>query len=252
MTGMNGLAVAKKAALNLTNNHNEQEPLRVTPSPTPAIRPEAILVRDALLKKGLETPMIPNSLDDDEKRELIEANFREIMETLGLDLSDDSLCDTPRRIAKMFVREIFSGLDYRNFPRITVVDNKMAVDEMVKVGAIDLYSTCEHHFVAIDGKATVAYIPNRKVVGLSKLNRIVRFFGQRPQIQERLTEQVLVALQTLLDTEDVAISIKAAHYCVKARGVMDASSDTTTTALGGAFKRNPETRREFMLGLHAG
>ncbi len=171
------------------------------------------------------------------------------MRTLGLDLSDDSLADTPRRIAKMYVREIFSGLDYRQFPKITVVENKMQVDEMIKIRNIELFSTCEHHFVAIDGRATVAYIPKQKVIGLSKINRIVRFFAQRPQIQERLTEQVLLALQTLLETDDVAVSISAEHYCVKARGVMDASSETTTTALGGAFKTNTDTRKEFLLGL---
>jgi GTP cyclohydrolase I len=216
-----------------------------------SIRPEAVLVREALAKKGLETPLVPVGLDDDEKQARIESHFRAIMQTLGLDLDDDSLCDTPKRIAKMYVREIFSGLDYRNFPRISVVENKMNVDEMIKVRSIELFSTCEHHFVAIDGKATVAYIPKRKVVGLSKLNRIVRFFAQRPQIQERLTEQVLVSLQTLLETDDVAVNITAAHYCVKARGVMDATSDTTTTALGGAFKTNTDTRKEFLLGLHA-
>jgi GTP cyclohydrolase I len=127
----------------------------------------------------------------------------------------------------------------------------MKVDEMIKVRSIKLASTCEHHFVAIDGSATVAYIPRDKVIGLSKINRIVRFFAQRPQIQERLTEQVLVALQTLLESPDVAVSIAAVHYCVKARGVMDASSDTLTTALGGIFKTSTDTRKEFLLGLHS-
>jgi GTP cyclohydrolase I len=214
-----------------------------------ALRPEALLVMRALRKRGLETPLAPSGLSEDEKQAKIEAHFTEIMRTLDLDLTDDSLCDTPRRIAKMYVREIFSGLDYRKFPRITVVENKMKVDEMIKIRSIDLFSTCEHHFVAIDGKAAVAYIPKQKVVGLSKINRIVRFFAQRPQIQERLTEQVLLAMQTLLETDDVAVSIRAEHYCVKARGVMDSSSDTTTTALGGAFKSNTDTRKEFLLGL---
>jgi GTP cyclohydrolase I len=214
-----------------------------------ALRPEALLVMRALRKRGLETPLAPSGLSEDEKQAKIEAHFTEIMRTLDLDLTDDSLCDTPRRIAKMYVREIFSGLDYRKFPRITVVENKMKVDEMIKIRSIDLFSTCEHHFVAIDGKAAVAYIPKQKVVGLSKINRIVRFFAQRPQIQERLTEQVLLALQTLLETDDVAVSIRAEHYCVKARGVMDSGSDTTTTALGGAFKSNTDTRKEFLLGL---
>ncbi|MGI9290736.1 MAG: GTP cyclohydrolase I FolE [Gammaproteobacteria bacterium] len=219
---------------------------------TPAdsgLRPEAILVRDALLKRGLETPMIANDLSDEEKKAQIESHFREIMNIMGLDLRDDSLTETPQRIAKMYVHEIFGGLDYRNFPKLTVIENKMQVDEMIKVCDIDLSSTCEHHFVTIDGEATVAYIPREKVVGLSKINRIVRFFAQRPQVQERLTEQVLLALQTLLQTDDVAVSMSAVHFCVKARGVMDSNSSTTTTALGGVFKSQPETRREFLLSI---
>ena len=219
--------------------------------PDSLIRPEAALVKEALRKRGLETPFAPNLLGADEKQARIKEHVTGIMETLGLDLGDDSLRDTPRRIAKMYVREIFAGLDYRNFPKLTVVENKMKVDEMIKVRSIKLASTCEHHFVAIDGSATVAYIPRDKVIGLSKINRIVRFFAQRPQIQERLTEQVLVALQTLLASPDVAVSIAAVHYCVKARGVMDASSDTLTTALGGIFKTSTDTRKEFLLGLHS-
>jgi GTP cyclohydrolase I len=133
-----------------------------------------------------------------------------------------------------------------NFPKITVIDNKMGVEEMVKVSDISLTSTCEHHFVTIDGTAKVAYIPRDKIIGLSKINRIVRFFAQRPQVQERLTQQVLVALQTLLQTDDVAVSIEAIHYCVKSRGVMDANSRTQTTALGGNFKAQHKTRAEFL------
>ena len=212
-------------------------------------QPEAVAVRDALLAQGLETPLIENQLSADEKRQQIQVRFTEIMQILGLDLRDDSLMDTPRRIAKMYVNEIFGGLDYRNFPRLTVVENKMQVDEMIRVDGINVSSTCEHHFITIDGTASVAYIPQRNVIGLSKINRIVAFFAQRPQIQERLTEQVLLALQTLLDTSDVAVSIKAVHYCVKARGVMDTNSETTTTALGGVFKTSTDTRKEFLLGL---
>ena len=171
----------------------------------------------------------------------------DIMVTLGLDLKDDSLIETPHRIAKMYVNEIFCGLDYENFPKITVIDNKMGVEEMVKVKDISLTSTCEHHFVTIDGMAKVAYIPNDKIIGLSKINRIVRFFSQRPQVQERLTQQVLVALQSLLATDHVAVTIDAKHYCVKARGVMDATSTTQTTALGGSFKSDPKTRTEFLM-----
>lgn len=213
------------------------------------LRPEAVRVRDALVKRGLETPMIETSLSNEEKKARIEERFTEIMEVLGLDLRDDSLVETPRRIAKMYVQEIFGGLDYANFPKLTVIENKMQVDEMIKVRDIDLSSTCEHHFVTIDGSATVAYIPRQKVIGLSKINRMVRFFAQRPQVQERLTEQVLVALQTLLETDDVAVNINAVHYCVKARGVMDANSATATTALGGVFKTQPESRREFLMTL---
>ena len=150
------------------------------------LRPEAVRVRAALLERGLETPMLPVNLTNDEKQAILTERFTEVLQVLGLDLRDDSLADTPKRIAKMYVREIFSGLDYANFPRLTAIENKMQVDEMVRVQDIDLSSTCEHHFITIDGKATVAYIPADKVIGLSKINRIVRFFAQRPQVQERL------------------------------------------------------------------
>jgi GTP cyclohydrolase I len=210
------------------------------------LSPEALLVRDALVARGLETPMVANGLNRDEKYRRITAAFTDITRTLGLDLTDDSLCETPQRIAKMYVDEIFSGLDYGKFPKITAIENKMQVEEMVQVDQIDLVSTCEHHFVTIDGSARVAYIPGDKIIGLSKINRLVRFFAQRPQVQERLTQQILVALQTLLETEDVAVTINAVHYCVKSRGVMDTNSTTRTTALGGAFKTNPSTRAEFI------
>lgn len=207
---------------------------------------EAEKVREALLEKGLETPMIPSEMNPDQKYNRIKGLLTEVVSTLGLDLTDDSLAETPHRIAKMYVHEIFSGLDYNNFPKISVIDNKMSVDEMVKVSNIDLTSTCEHHFITIDGLAEVAYIPENKILGLSKINRIVRFFAQRPQVQERLTQQILVAIQTLVETENVAVTIKATHYCVKSRGVMDANSETSTTALGGIFKTNPQTRAEFL------
>jgi len=212
----------------------------------PAISPEARLVRDTLVARGLETPLIRNGLSRDDKYERICGSFTEIAETLGLDLTDDSLQETPHRIAKMYVDEIFAGLDYGQFPKIAVIDNKMGVEEMVRIDDISVISTCEHHFVTIDGQAKVAYIPRNKIVGLSKINRIVRFFAQRPQVQERMTQQVLVALQTLLETEDVAVSINATHYCVKSRGVMDVNSRTQTTALGGAFKQDASTRAEFL------
>ena len=210
------------------------------------LSPEALLVRNTLIDLGLETPMIDNGLTADQKYERIRELMGDVVETLGLDLTDDSLAETPHRIAKMYVREMFSGLDYRHFPKISLIDNKMGANEMVKIREIDLTSTCEHHFVTIDGVAKVAYIPKDKIIGLSKINRIVRFFGQRPQVQERLTRQILVALQALLGTEDVAVNIDATHYCVKSRGVMDTNSQTSTTALGGCFKQNIHTRAEFL------
>ncbi len=207
---------------------------------------EAVRVRDALIEHGLETPMIDNGLTNKEKYHRIQGLMHDVVETLGLDLTDDSLAETPHRIAKMYVEEIFSGLDYRHFPTLSLIDNKMGADEMIKIRDIDLTSTCEHHFVTIDGTAKVAYIPGKKIIGLSKINRIVQFFGQRPQVQERLTRQILVALQTLLETDDVAVSIDATHYCVKSRGIKDTNSQTSTTALGGCFKENIHTRAEFL------
>ncbi len=218
-----------------------------TPTTLPgSLTPEAIAVRGALLRRGLETPMTSNELSRDQRYSKIRDAFTEIMESLGLDLRDDSLEETPHRIAKMYVDEIFGGLDYAQFPKITLIENKMNVEEMVCVENIDLTSTCEHHFVTIDGSAKVAYIPKDTVIGLSKINRLVRFFSQRPQVQERLTQQVLVAIQTLLGTEDVAVTINAVHYCVKARGVKDGNSSTRTTSLGGVFKSDPASRAEFL------
>lgn len=211
--------------------------------------PESVMaVRSALEAKGLETPMLDNGISDHEKREKIENSMRDIMLTLGLDLQDDSLCDTPQRIAKMYVDEIFSGLDYANFPRISAIENKMKVRHPVTVSDVSLTSTCEHHFVTIDGTASVSYIPKDKVLGLSKINRLVAFFAQRPQVQERLTQQVMVAIQALTGSDDVAVSINATHYCVKARGIRDTSSYTKTIALGGAFETDAQLRSEFMAG----
>lgn len=207
---------------------------------------EAIAVRQRLQEIGLETPLVENGLSNEQKYDLIRGQMTEIMGTLGLNLEDDSLQETPHRVAKMYVYEIFSGLDYSNFPKIAMIDNKMGVEEMVKVRDISLVSSCEHHFVTIDGTAKVAYIPGKKIIGLSKINRMVQFFSKRPQVQERLTQQILIALQTLLETEDVAVSVCATHYCVKSRGVMDVNSATETTALGGAFKSNDRTRAEFL------
>ena len=218
---------------------------KTQPEP-PALSEDAILVRNTLIQQGLETPMIDTGLNAEEKYERIKELMSDVVATLGLDLSDDSLAETPHRIAKMYVHEIFSGLDYSEFPKLSVIDNKMGANEMVKVRDIDLTSTCEHHFVTIDGVAKVAYIPKDKIIGLSKINRVVQFFGRRPQVQERLTRQILVALQALLKTDDVAVSIDATHYCVKSRGVQDSNSQTSTTALGGCFKENIHTRAEFL------
>lgn len=220
--------------------------LHADPITVPCMSKEALAVRTALVERGLETPMVDTGLSRDQKVERIEGLMTRVAQTLGLDLADDSLTETPNRIARMYVDEIFSGLDYSHFPKITQIENKMGVEEMIKVRDISVVSTCEHHFVTIDGRARVAYMPRDKVIGLSKINRIVRFFARRPQVQERLTHQVLVALQTLLEVEDVAVHIDATHYCVKARGVQDASSQTETIALGGRFKTNTEYRREFM------
>ena len=204
-------------------------------------------VHQHLVKMGVETPMMPNFNHYDRKTKIamIEENFKSIMHTLGLDLSDDSLTETPNRVARMFVNEVFWGLDYDTFPKCTTVQNKMKYDEMVCERGITVMSNCEHHFVVFTGLATVAYIPKEKVLGLSKINRIVEYFSKRPQIQERLTEQVFHALQFILDTEDVAVMIDAKHYCVASRGVEDTSSSTVTSRLGGSFRENPSVRAEF-------
>lgn len=209
----------------------------------------ALLVKSVLEDRGLETPMIDTMASQKEKIIQVQHLMREILTTLGLDLSDDSLEETPSRTAKMYVSEIFSGLDYRNFPDITLIENKMGSREMILSRNIPVTSTCEHHLVPIDGKVSVAYIPYGKIIGLSKINRIIRFFSQRPQVQERMNQQILVALQILLDSEDVAVTIEAKHYCVKARGVMDTTSDITTYALGGIFQNKPSARLEFMTAL---
>jgi len=202
-------------------------------------------VHEHLVNMGVETPMKPNNLSRTDKIAIIETKFRDIMEALGLDLEDDSLIETPKRVAKMYVGEIFWALDYEAFPKCTTVDNKMKYDEMVVERNINVQSNCEHHFVVIDGLATVAYVPKQKVLGLSKINRVVEYFSKRPQIQERLTEQIFHALQFILETEDVAVMIDAQHFCVKSRGVEDAGSSTITSKLGGGFKSDPAARAEF-------
>jgi GTP cyclohydrolase IA len=198
---------------------------------------------------GFDTPIRPDAflMDDDLKIELIEKNFREIMHVLGLDLTDDSLQGTPRRVAKMFVKEVFSGLNPENKPDVKLFDNKYGYGEMLIERDITVYSFCEHHFVPIIGKAHVAYMPSNKVVGLSKLNRIVRYYSKRPQVQERLTVQIAEELKQLLQTEDVAVIIDAKHLCVAARGVEDTASSTVTTSYHGKF--HAESTRQELLRL---
>lgn len=205
-------------------------------------------VEEYLKSKGVHTPTVIDKLlvKEDTKVKRIEKHFAAIMDILGLDREDDSLIETPKRVAKMYVNEVFWGLKPENFPKCTVIENKMNYDEMVIEKDITLMSNCEHHFVTIDGKAHIAYIPKGKVLGLSKMNRIVEYFARRPQVQERIAEQVYHALSFILGTEDVAVVIEGVHYCVKSRGVEDHNSFTMTAKLGGCFKNEPETRAEFM------
>lgn len=204
------------------------------------------LVHEHLVKCGVETPTVENNLSRTEKIDIIEGKFAEIMKTLGLDLSDDSLAETPKRWAKMVTQETMWGLDYQAFPKCTTVENKMNYDEMVVERGITIQSLCEHHILPIVGKATVAYIPKKKVLGLSKIPRVAEYFSRRPQIQERLTEQIYHALSFILDTDDVAVVIEAEHLCVSSRGVEDTNASTVTSKLGGIFKSDPSARAEFM------
>ncbi|KXX70045.1 GTP cyclohydrolase I FolE [Flammeovirga sp. SJP92] len=194
-----------------------------------------------------DTPMKKDAfeLSDEEKMKKISSHFREIMDTLGLDLTDDSLSGTPDRVAKMYVKEIFSGLNPKNRPDIKLFDNKYKYDEMLIEKNIHFYSNCEHHFVPIIGFAHVAYISNGKVIGLSKINRIVQHYAKRPQVQERLTVQIAEDLKKTLGTEDVAVLIDAKHLCVSMRGIEDTYSATVTSHFSGKFKEEA-TRKEFL------
>jgi GTP cyclohydrolase I len=205
-------------------------------------------IHQYLLDLGVETPTDSDYLltPDNQKIEEITIKMTDILTTLGLDLTDDSLADTPARVAKMFVNDLFWGLKTENFPKCTTVENKMKYDEMVLEKSCKVMSCCEHHNQAIFGHAHVAYIPKNRVLGLSKMPRIVEYFSRRPQIQERLTEQVYHALSYVLDTEDVAVVIDAVHMCCRARGIEDQNSHTITSKLGGKFKSEPELRAEFM------
>jgi GTP cyclohydrolase I len=210
-------------------------------------------IGDEHLFTSVETPLRKDAFDlsDNEKIKKIEFHFKEIMQTLGLDLADDSLKGTPGRVAKMYVEEIFSGLDPKNKPCVALFENKYKYDQMLVEKNISFYSNCEHHFVPIIGKAHVAYISSGKVIGLSKLNRIVNYFAKRPQVQERLTIQIAKELQNILETDDVAIIIDAKHLCVSSRGIKDDTSSTLTSFYGGKFL-NPDTKKELLsyIGLN--
>ena len=194
-----------------------------------------------------DTPLRTDAfeIDDDLKIELIQKHFKEIMQILGLDLSDDSLSGTPERVAKMYVKEIFGGLNPKNKPDVKLFDNKYKYNQMLVEKDITIYSNCEHHFVPIIGKVHVAYISSGKVIGLSKINRIVQYYAKRPQVQERLTVQIGNELRTLLQTEDVAVIVDAEHLCVSSRGIQDTSSSTVTSFYSGKFEKN-NTKKEFL------
>tara|TARA_B100000683_G_scaffold170442_1_gene164178 strand:+ start:2194 stop:2889 length:696 start_codon:yes stop_codon:yes gene_type:complete len=198
-----------------------------------------------------DTPLRDDAfaLSNNAKKKKIAVHFKKIMETLGLDLSDDSLKGTPERVAKMYVEEIFSGLDPKNKPKVALFENKYQYNQMLVEKDITLYSNCEHHFVPIIGKAHIAYISNGKVIGLSKLNRIAQYFAKRPQVQERLTNQIGKELQSILNTLDVAVIVDASHLCVSSRGIKDDSSQTVTSFYGGRFN-NSETKNEFISYLN--
>ncbi len=202
---------------------------------------------DEHVSSSAETPLRADAfeMDDDLKIELIEKHFREIMNIMGLDLTDDSLNGTPNRVAKMYVKEIFSGLNPANKPKISMFDNKYKYNQMLVEKNITLYSNCEHHFVPIIGKVHVAYISSGQVIGLSKINRIVEYYAKRPQVQERLTKQIANELKQVLNTEDVAVVIDAHHLCVSSRGVGDVNSSTVTAEYTGRFN-DLDTRKEFL------
>ena len=189
-----------------------------------------------------------HTISDEEKITVIAHHFKSIMETLGLDLLDDSLRDTPHRVAKMFVKEIFSGLNPANKPAISLFKNTYQYNEMLMEKDITLYSYCEHHFVPIIGKVHVAYIPGNNVIGLSKINRLVQHYAKRPQVQERLTREIAEGLKEALQTQDVAVQIDATHLCVASRGIQDSNSSTTTSLFSGQFQ-NEALRMEFLSAL---
>lgn len=204
-------------------------------------------IGDNHLGTSIETPLRDDAFDlsDEDKIEAIEAKFRDIMDIMGLDLTDDSLSGTPHRVAKMYVKEIFGGLNPANHPDVKTFDNVYGYDHMLVERNITLNSTCEHHFLPIVGVAQVAYIPSERVVGLSKLNRIVDHYAKRPQVQERLTRQIAESLRELLGTDDIAVVIDAKHLCVSSRGIQDEGSSTVTSHMGGRFATDESLKREF-------
>jgi GTP cyclohydrolase I len=195
------------------------------------------------------SPIRKTSLTNEQKISLIEDRFKEIMDILGLDLNDDSLQKTPHRVAKMYVNELFESLKENSFPKITTQENKFNYDQMLIETGIEVNSVCEHHFVPILGRCHIAYIPKKKLIGLSKLNRVAKYYASRPQVQERMTEQIARHLCDILGTNDVAVVIDAAHMCVKMRGVKDADCITRTTSLRGKFKDDEKCRAEFMAAI---
>ncbi len=228
----------------------QKETLLTTPLNQEKLALDNLLIEemgDQHKASSVETPLRADAFDktDEEKIAAIEPHFRAIMEILGMDLRDDSLRGTPLRVAKMYVKELFQGLNPANMPSMTLFDNKFQYNEMLVEKNINFYTNCEHHFVPFFGKAHVAYISSGKVIGLSKLNRLVEYFSKRPQVQERLTMQVGKALQTVLQTQDVAIMMDAKHLCVSSRGVKDDSSNTITTFFGGKFQEEA-TKMEFL------
>ena len=204
-------------------------------------------IGDEHISTGIETPIRPDAfkLSDQQKIDLIEFHFRAIMQTLGLDLTDDSLKGTPHRVAKMYINELFNGLNPENKPKVALFENKYKYNQMLVEKGIAFYSNCEHHFVPIFGKAHVAYISSGKVIGLSKLNRIVNYFAKRPQVQERFTVQIANELKEVLQTEDVAVVVDAKHLCVASRGIKDNTSATVSSYYGGKFQQEA-TRNEFL------
>jgi GTP cyclohydrolase I len=209
-------------------------------------------IGDNHVATSVETPMREDAFDlsDQEKIKKIEGHFREIMLTLGLDLTDDSLRGTPKRVAKMYIEEIFSGLNPSNEPKIALFENKYQYNEMLIEKNISFYSNCEHHFVPIVGKTHIAYISSGQVIGLSKLNRVVQYFAKRPQVQERLTIQIAKYLQKVLKSDHVAVFIDAKHLCVSSRGVKDEATSTITSYYGGKFQEE-NTKREFLGSIHS-